>query len=94
MCCLTIDTNKALDCRLTLGTQLYKNLQIQNMLINLQAFYFLKQQGKKPQGKVYDKYFNCVRHLKNNGILTKRTNSAEIQRPELEHIVQQPLIGK
>ncbi|KAI8116607.1 hypothetical protein CVS40_11351 [Lucilia cuprina] len=38
-------------------------------------YYYLKQSGKKPQGKLYDKYFNLMRKLKQGGIVQKRPYS-------------------
>lgn len=35
----------------------------------------MKQPGKKPQGKIYDKYFNIIRKLKTNGVLQKRSHT-------------------
>ncbi|XP_055906416.1 uncharacterized protein LOC129941736 [Eupeodes corollae] len=40
------------------------------------GYYYTKQSGKKPQGKIYDKYYNSTRLLKKSGILQKRSYSA------------------
>lgn len=38
-----------------------------------QTLYFLKEIGKAPKGRIYSKYFNQLRSLKNCGLLGKRT---------------------